>query len=101
MDDKKEKPGLAFWGIVAIGTLLLYPLSFGPACWLSSCIHRGQSEISFVYQPLMQFWWGREPGRAPRRGDLLDRFTRFASKEGWTCARFAETGEYRWLDWGG
>jgi hypothetical protein len=28
----RKKPGVAFWGTVAL--VVVYPLSFGPACWL-------------------------------------------------------------------
>ena len=33
MTDRK-KPGLAFWAtVVVVLALVVYPLSFGPACW--------------------------------------------------------------------
>jgi hypothetical protein len=32
MTDRK-KPGVAFWATVAAIVLVLYPLSYGPACW--------------------------------------------------------------------
>jgi hypothetical protein len=36
MADRKN-PGLAFWATVAaVVALLAYPLSFGPACWLTA-----------------------------------------------------------------
>jgi hypothetical protein len=34
MTDRK-KPGVAFWATVVVVAVLAYPLSFGPACWVS------------------------------------------------------------------
>jgi hypothetical protein len=32
----RKKPGVAFWAtVVLVAVLVLYPLSFGPACWLA------------------------------------------------------------------
>src|SRR5438105_4356030 len=33
MSDERKKPGVAFWATVVVTVLMLYPLSFGPACW--------------------------------------------------------------------
>jgi hypothetical protein len=32
MTDRK-KPGVGFWATVVVVVVLLYPISFGPACW--------------------------------------------------------------------
>ena len=67
MTDRK-KPGVAFWAtVVAVVVLMLYPLSFGPACWicvrLASC--SGCRAIGRLYKPLlwigMETTWGLEP----------------------------------------
>src|SRR5947207_2224984 len=29
----RKKPGVVFWASVVVTALMLYPLSFGPACW--------------------------------------------------------------------
>jgi hypothetical protein len=32
---ERKKPGVTFWAtVVMVVTLVAYPLSFGPACWL-------------------------------------------------------------------
>jgi len=36
MREEREKPGVAFWATVAVSLALLYPISFGPACWLAA-----------------------------------------------------------------
>ena len=36
-DDQKKNPGLPFYAtVVVLVGLVLYPLSFGPACWITS-----------------------------------------------------------------
>ena len=43
----------AFWVTIAIGLPLVYPLSFGPACWLwwRGCLPRSATAIA--YRPLV------------------------------------------------
>jgi hypothetical protein len=37
MTPSHKKPGVAFWATVGLVVVLVaYPLSFGPACWLTS-----------------------------------------------------------------
>jgi hypothetical protein len=59
MTDRK-KPGVAFWTtVVLVVVSLLYVLSFGPACWITSrCSLRG-AWISTAYRPLI---WSMETG---------------------------------------
>jgi hypothetical protein len=59
MTSDRKKPGLAFWATVVAAAVLLYPISFGPACWLYS---RSQSlEIwetsNRIYYPILWVWW--------------------------------------------
>ena len=36
MNWNRKKPGVAFWAtVVVVVALALYPLSFGPACWVA------------------------------------------------------------------
>jgi hypothetical protein len=58
MTDRK-KPGVAFWAtVVMVAVLVLYPLSFGPACWASS--RSGSLEIRETcdrfYYPILWVW---------------------------------------------
>jgi hypothetical protein len=32
----RKKPGVAFWATVVVALVLAYPLSFGPACWITT-----------------------------------------------------------------
>jgi hypothetical protein len=46
------------WAIrTAVGLVVLsaYPLSFGPACWLSSWTEWGDDVVSIVYQPIVSW----------------------------------------------
>ncbi len=36
MKSSDKKPGVAFWATVVVVVALAYPLSFGPACWLTA-----------------------------------------------------------------
>lgn len=48
-----KKPGLAFWAtMVVVGLPVLYVLSMGPACWISSRKWFGATAVSAVYHPL-------------------------------------------------
>lgn len=48
----KNKFTAGFWTIAAVVMLLLlYPLSFGPACWLNRWTGRGNQTIAIVYRP--------------------------------------------------
>lgn len=50
---EQKKPGFGFWATVVATVLVLYPLSFGPACWIVSR-YVGMSEVlSIVYRPLV------------------------------------------------
>jgi hypothetical protein len=52
MTDRK-KPGIAFWATVVIAVAFVgYPLSIGPACWVSSRANCGAATVSVVYRPL-------------------------------------------------
>jgi|SRR6516165_7911756 hypothetical protein len=50
-DDKKWKPGVAFWATVVVVVALLYPISFGPACWITSRMNFGASAVPIFYRP--------------------------------------------------
>ena len=53
MSDRK-KPGVACWIVVAlIAVLVGYPLSFGPACWISSRTTLGADWLPCGYRPVI------------------------------------------------
>jgi hypothetical protein len=43
----RKKPGLAFWAtVVVVVVLVAYPLSFGPACWITSRFQPSGEDVS-------------------------------------------------------
>jgi hypothetical protein len=54
MSDSRTKFGFGFWAILALSMALIYPLSFGPACWISQRTGATGAVVSFVYQPALQ-----------------------------------------------
>jgi hypothetical protein len=56
MTDRKQ-PGVAFWATVAVVVgLVAYPLSFGPACWVSSYLDDSGEIVSLIYRPIIWYW---------------------------------------------
>jgi hypothetical protein len=54
----RKKPGLAFWAsAVLVAVLVGYPLSFGPACWVTSWTDCGASAIPIIYKPIVRLFW--------------------------------------------
>lgn len=53
MNAQGKKPGVSFWCEMAIAALLLYSLSFGPACWISSRTGIGKNVLPTIYRPLL------------------------------------------------
>jgi hypothetical protein len=56
MTDRK-KPGVAFWAtVVVVVVVLLYPISFVPACWISSRVQPSGKAVSLIYRPVLWAW---------------------------------------------
>jgi hypothetical protein len=83
MADRK-KPGVAFWATVAaVIVLVVYPLSFGPVCWINARTSSNEAFIDTTYQPLLRItahaphWikrtvnWYASLGVGPGNGSLL------------------------------
>ena len=86
MSDRK-KPGVAFWATVAVVVVLVgYPLSFGPACWVTSRMNIGASAIPVLYRPLT---WAMSP----------DADTTINRVSTW-YAKIGAPGDWEWVpDW--
>jgi len=42
----------AKWLVIVVAATLAYPLSFGPACWITTRIDLGASSIQVIYRPI-------------------------------------------------
>lgn len=65
----EHRPSPRVWGFATLALLLVYPLSFGPACWLKSRLGTGQSQtLNLVYAPVL--WIHRRAPSTVRWGLL-------------------------------
>ena len=62
MKTDRKQPGVAFWATVVVFAALAYPISFGPACWITSRTNIGARMVAVVYRPITRF---HHEGRAP------------------------------------
>src|SRR5262245_45043497 len=54
MTSARNKPGVAFWATVVVVCLpLLYTLSFGPACWITSSTAVRTRTTGKLYYPVL------------------------------------------------
>jgi len=59
MTDRK-KPTAGFWITLALVAVLVYPASFGPACWVCSRVPQSSASwemTDFLYSPILRAWW--------------------------------------------
>ncbi|MGQ0634000.1 MAG: hypothetical protein ACT4QC_05305 [Planctomycetaceae bacterium] len=53
MTEARDKPTVGFWAtVVVVALVILYPLSFGPACWINQRTGVGASAIPMIYWPI-------------------------------------------------
>jgi hypothetical protein len=88
MTSDRKQPGAAFWATVVVVVVLLgYPLSFGPACWITSHVHPGNDFINRVpwigrfYWPILVLAWHVEAA-----WDFVMWYSTVGAKTGWTIA---------------
>jgi hypothetical protein len=79
MTDRK-KPGVAFWATVVVVAVLLYPISFGPACWITSRTNMGASAIPAVYRPLT---WAMSPNSETMINRVSTWYAKIGAAENW------------------
>ena len=86
----------AKWTLAAfVGLSVLYVLSFGPACWISShTLDRGDrigaQTVNMMYQPILSLAWS---GPSIVQGPIIW-YARLWSSDRW--AIFYVTGSVRW-----
>jgi hypothetical protein len=77
MTDSK-KPGVAFWATVVVVVVLLYPISFGPACWITSRTTSAARWLPGFYWPIL---WGMAKNGGVYRP--LNGYAEFGAAENW------------------
>lgn len=101
MTDHK-KTGVAFWAaVVVVVVLVLYPLSFGPACWITSRLDRGADMVPVLYHP---FTSAMSPQTDTTIDSVIIWYAELGAAENWVWGAVWEAGEtpgsehVRW-DW--
>ena len=85
MTDRK-KPTAGFWITVAlVAALVAYPLSFGPACWITSRMSVETSAIGVIYRPIVRFMSWTDGGSV--LGTILDQYSRLGAADDWHWMR--------------
>jgi hypothetical protein len=89
MIEPRKKPSAGFWITVALVAVLVgYPLSFGPACWITSRTNVGASAVSTAYRPAT---WGMS--RSSRIADAVSWYSELGSAEAW---KWHNTDRWTW-----
>jgi hypothetical protein len=97
----RKKPGVAFWATVAVvAALVAYPLSFGPAIWLTARGYFRESTVQSFYMPVLWSaaqaeslenvvtWWGSLGVPDGKSVDFM-----FETDEALNVFQFTRTGE--------
>jgi hypothetical protein len=95
--NRRKKRGMPFWATVVVAAVLVaYPLSLGPACWITSRTNVGAAVVGRVYHPIMALTsrW------RPAFGLAFDYSTLFAGKE-WRWFWGHDDGSFIWGPDGG
>jgi hypothetical protein len=88
MTDRK-KPGAAFWATVLLVVPMLYVLSFGPACWITSRTEIGAGILPTLYRPMI---WAWDSYPQSLHHQLLW-YSRVGAKDWWWCGE-GESSEW-------
>ena len=79
MTSDSKKPGVAFWATVVVVLLVGYPLSLGPACWITSRAKVGGGWVNIPYRPIIRLW---EVGPEPV-GDFVLWYSGIGATDDW------------------
>ena len=90
-DDQNKKPTAGFWITVALlAVLLLYPLSLGPACWLSSQFMAGSSVVTTTYRPILVV---ASLDVNPTVKKWIEWYSQMAARRGWRWKNYTWASE--------
>lgn len=95
MTPDRKKPGLAFWATMVVVVFLVYPLSFGPACWITSHVRVGSKAVPSLYAPII---WGWNHG-GPALASPLHWYSCLFADDNWEWVLDGVDGkESAWVD---
>jgi hypothetical protein len=87
-----------------VGSVTVYLLSFGPACWITSRHgFKSSSLLAGAYRPVVAAMW--EPDVPSILGVTVDKYSRLAAEDGWRWMRVDSFGanapgtQYTWVKW--
>jgi hypothetical protein len=87
---ERKRPGVVFWATVVVVCLLAYPLSFGPACWITSRLDRGADLVPVAYRP---FTWAMSPQSDTTIDSVINWYAEVGAAENWAWGSISEAGE--------
>jgi hypothetical protein len=98
-DAQNKRPGVAFWATIMMLVLLVgYPLSFGPACWMTSQLNAGASAIPVAYRPLT---WVMSPVANTVVNRVTTWYAKIGAPDDWQWgAMFDDKGRHVGWRWG-
>jgi hypothetical protein len=88
-----RKPGVAYWATVVVVCLpLLYVLSFGPACWISSRTGMGVYKLPTLYRPIL---YAMSCSRSVAK--LCNRYAKAGAPSDWNWVDVSDSAAPVWL----
>src|SRR5262249_46927798 len=99
----ERQPSAGFWiTFVILAILVLYPLSLGPACWISSPAGTGGHAVSVIHRPIP---WLLPPRRVIFKPNQLEagmrRYSEFAAAPDWRWYCISSSpGQPQHWEWG-
>jgi hypothetical protein len=85
----------AKWAAVAVGLLLLYVASFGPACWICSRTQTGNSLLPSFYRPIVACMLIE----TPPIGGLFRWYAAVGTAKNWGWFRVYHTNDNHYSPW--
>ncbi len=101
MTTSRKQPGVAFWATVVVVVVVVYLLSIGPACWLTSRLDAGVEFVSIVYRPITLFFVGSDHGVSPV-GTAIRWYSCIGAAPGWGWYRenaYSDAWEWSYSVW--
>ena len=90
----RKKPAVALWATVVVVVMLLYPISFGPACWISSRLDDGDGQSDVIPIAYMPMTWAMSASVGI--AGTLEWYSRLGSQGNWQWIEVDH--KWAWID---